>query len=486
MKTFLQLVTIVLSCTPALAQYNIQWGPEITVADGATYGNTRPRITLTSNDSPLVLLGEHSDGALYIAKGNGTSFDLPVSIVPSGMETYLANWTGPDIAAHGDTVVAVFKAMPFASGNIYAVRSTDGGVTFSDTLRVDNHDAGRSWMPALDMDNQGNPTVTYMIFDGSGGNERICVVRSIDAGSSYLGQQIISTGTAGHACDCCPPEMVIEGQRQVALFRNNVSNIRDSWGILSEDNGVNFTSDIDLDELDWFITQCPATGAHGTIIGDSIYVVSASEASGKYLTYLSTASVNGGLTLGSVKEFPSPGTAISETQNYPRITGANDTLISVWVEGVSGSPEVMCAVAIDGNSSTLTAFKARANETTASLQRNPDVIYKNGYVHLVYEDHSSGNVLYRRGIIADVTGLETINTIEFSVYPNPSTDGLFTWQTDTELTDIQVMDLNGKVVKAKIDSVAQTIDGSQLQSGHYLLQVKSDNGSAIKELVITR
>src|SRR3989338_1717424 len=131
----------------------IQWGPEIHVADGSIYGNVRPRAAIVGTDSPVVVFGKPSSvNNLFIARWNGSSFDTPVSILPAGTSSYLTDWTGPDLDVFNSTVIATFKLEPLEGGHVYSVRSTDGGITFSDTIRVDSHPVGVAWMPSMGMD----------------------------------------------------------------------------------------------------------------------------------------------------------------------------------------------------------------------------------------------------------------------------------------------------------------------------------------------
>ena len=183
------------------AQHSIAWEPEISVSDGSLYGNIRPRMTILENGNPVILYGNSGDENLHISTWNGTSFNTPTQIVPAGMSAYVAHWTGPDIASKGDTIIAVFKLNPAETGNVYSVRSTDGGVTFSDTIRVDNHDDGVAWMPSMDIDDNGNPVITYMAHGPSWINPEYVLVNSDDAGLTYNPEFSVST-VIGEACDC--------------------------------------------------------------------------------------------------------------------------------------------------------------------------------------------------------------------------------------------------------------------------------------------
>jgi hypothetical protein len=478
---FTSLSAILCLSLNAFAQQTINWGPEISVADGVTYGNVRPRLALTTNDEPIVLFGKNGIGKLFVAKGNAGTFGTPVDILPEGLGTYLANWTGPDIAAKGDTVIAVFKALPFEDGDIYAVRSTDGGLTFSDTIRVDDHETGRTFLPALTIDNNGNPIVDYMIFDGPNDNPRYVVAQSTDAGLTY-GQRVVASSTVtGEACDCCPAEMVTDGTNQLLLFRNNESNIRDIHAVRSTDGGATFPAAADMEELGWFITSCPSTGPHGIIMGDSLFTVAASRVSGSYRVYIGSGNLNGTLALEN-QASPIPPTNNNGAQNYPRISGEGNTMVMVWEEKETSNPDVFCAVVTNGNINSFADYKARVNTNTTGVQTNPDIVYKNGFAHIVYQDAVSGDVIYRKGTVG-VAGTNENSFSTLAVAPNPSATGVFMISgLSTEIERWSVTDLSGKAI---VSNLVKQVNGLEITldpavgNGVYLLTLENQQGAQV-------
>ncbi|ASS50805.1 MAG: hypothetical protein A3D31_14740 [Candidatus Fluviicola riflensis] len=488
---FTSLPAILLLSLNSFAQQTINWGPEISVADGATYGNIRPRMALTTSDEPIVIFGKSGIGKLFVAKGNAGTFGTPVDILPDNLGTYLANWTGPDIAAKGDTIIAVFKALPFEDGDIYAVRSTDGGLTFSDTIRIDDHETGRTFLPALTIDNNGNPIVDYMIFDGPNDNPRYVVAQSADAGLTY-GQAVAASSTVtGEACDCCPAEMVSDGTNQILLFRNNESNIRDIHVARSTDGGVSFSAGADMEDLGWFITSCPSTGPQGIIIGDSLFMVSASRVSGSYRIYIGSGNLTGGNLALVNQTSPIPPDNSNGAQNYPRISGEGNTMVMVWEEKETSNPEVFCAVVTNGNINSFADYKARVNTVTTGVQTNPDIVYKNGFAHIVYQDAASGDVIYRKGTVSDIAGTNENAFSNISVSPNPSATGTFVINgLSTEIAHWSVTDLSGKAVAGNLvkqpNGLEITLDPT-VGNGVYLLTLENQKGEqTTAQLVVGR
>lgn len=477
----IRALILTFSISPVFSQIVADLGPEISAGDGTTYGNLRPRIAMTT-DGPVILLSKGGGGALSVAKWNGTGFDTPVDILPVGMETYASTWTGADIAAAGNNVVVVFKSTPVETGRVYAVRSTDGGVTFSDTVRVENHMAGIAWMPSLDIDATGNPTVAYMIHDANWTNPRYAIARSTDGGQTFLAQQEIAGGVPGEACDCCPAEVAVSGDKSVLLFRNNDANLRDIYGVLSVDGGSTFGSEANIDNTNWVINACPSTGPDGRFVGNTLFTTYASRATGDYRVYITRSDATTALTYTDRLPVIESETNTS-SQNYPRISSWGDTVAVAWQENKGSNADIYVSITTNSGADMLTELSVNpflANENTLGIQSYPDVIIENGMLHLCYYESLSGDVVYRRGIIGQANTLE-LDQSNIVIAPNPSSTGVFSIMKET-INIISVTDQSGKDVHYTVFNNEISIHAEQ---GVYFLKGTSSKGiNVIRKLVI--
>ncbi len=457
------------------AQTTIHWEPEIIVADGATYGNIRPRISLTRNDIPVVVMGKGAQGKLFLARGNGAGFDAPVALLPDNFDTYLASWTGPDLASTKDTVIVVFKQMPLEDGKIYAVRSVDGGLTFTDTIRVDNHDSGVAWLPAMDIDENGNPSIIYMIHDASWSNPRYAVSHSFDQGLSYAPLIDVGSSNPDEACDCCPAEYVINGQEHALLFRNNANNVRDIYANYSNDDGNTFPYFENVDQLNWSVNSCPSTGPHGVFSNGNLYTTYTSKASGFNRIYVSKSSTSPTLSMGTRIEMTAPLNS-NGIQNYPRISGNNDTLTLVWQESDPSNPEIFVSFTTTGDLSQLTTSKQQVNSNSTGSQTNPDIVYSNGIIHVVYQDNPTGSVIYRKGHLGNLSiDMDEVNSVD--IFPNPISEGRFAINKSLNETEIKVFSIDGRNEDITIghEGDLTTVQLKNPQKGIYLLQLQLQN-----------
>ena len=72
-----------------------------------------------------------------------------------------------------------------------------------------------------------------------------------------------------------------------------------------------------------------------------------------------------------------------------------------------------------------------------------------------------------------------------SIFPNPTSDGLFVQQkTKTDKQTIQVYDFTGRLVLENINFSGQTIDTRQLNNGVYLLKYSDTKNISIKKFVV--
>ena len=471
MKLFIAFLFIFLSVV-LWSQPIISWEEEIFVTQTNQFGNTRPRITLAANDVPVVIFGKTSTGLLYTARLNGSIFDTPVTLLPGTVSSYLTTWTGPDIASKGDTVIAVFKAMSMDLGKVYALRSIDGGITFSDTIRVDNHDSGHAWMPSLDMDENGNPSIVYMAHDASMTNPRYNVVHSIDQGITYQPEMEIALSIPNEACDCCPAEYVIDGAQHALLYRNNDANIRDIYAVYSDDDGANYSSYTNVNNLNWTLSSCPSTGPHGIFNNGKLLTSSASAASGKYRAYLSETVTSPSLILQSQTTMTPPQN-INGVQNYPRISGKNDTIVLIWQENSPSNNDIFSGITVSGSIQELVDSKAIVNDSTLGSQSNPDIIYANGKIHCVFQDAISGKVIYKRGILS-MNSISQIPDQDIIVFPNPLSSSL-TIKSNLLTSSYTIYNVLGEIVQTGVLTSLQTeVNLSALPNGTYQLIIGKD------------
>jgi hypothetical protein len=483
MKKFLLLLLCGVNLF-ASAQSGITWNMGMNIASTTT-GNDHPRVVINAAGNPLVLWG-HSNDAMF-SRWNGTMFTTPVMLNPMTMMIAHASWMGPDIASHGDTIYVVFKQMPEGdtASHIWLVRSFDGGVNFSTPVQVDSPIDTVTRFPAVTTDSLGNPVVAYMNFNASFGNAQWAVATSNDFGSTFSPSVQASGWSSGTStvCDCCPGAVVSSGNNVSVLYRDNNNNIRDSWAGLSTNGGNSFSGGWNIDQNNWMIMSCPATGPDGVIIGDSLFSVFMNGNGGSRV-YRSVSSLTG-MAVQSSQLVTGSITGLTY-QNYPRIDRYGNAIGYVWKQIISGVEQLALSFTNDINN----GFPAASDTVDLNDITNTDVAISNGNVFVVWEDDNSGTVKYRKGTFNMPTAIEEgIEQVLFSVSPNPVANGVINiLRNNAKNTQIiyTITNLLGQELiynSTTFQNNSLLIDVSNLVAGTYFLKIESDNKLLVSKII---
>ena len=80
-----------------------------------------------------------------------------------------------------------------------------------------------------------------------------------------------------------------------------------------------------------------------------------------------------------------------------------------------------------------------------------------------------------------VTGINGVNDVTMSFYPNPASDKLVVRAEG--LRQVEVLDVTGRTVAA---STTNTVDLNAISAGSYIVRVITDNGTATERLSIVK
>jgi hypothetical protein len=476
MKTkFTLFLFISLFTSEAFAQ-SLTWSSEVIVANGNTYGYTRPRIAVTTGNIPIVMWGGGmSSEPLYVARWNGTGFNMPVTVTPNNVDPAVMTWQGPDLAANGNTAYVVFKREPEMTSNIYIVKSIDGGVTWSDTTRVDGMNGPYTRFPSLAVTSSGNPAVLFMTFDMSWMNAGYAVTNSTNGGASFPMPVNVSNLGSSNVCDCCPAYMAIDGNNQAAAWRRNSSNIRDMWAGVSTNSGTSFPTGFDVDNTNWMLSSCPSSGPAPYFDNDSLYTVFMSGASGDNRIYFNSKNITtqqNGFTSMLYPNVPS-----ADIQNYPFIAGSGDTIVVVWQESSGGNINTYCTWSVTGSAGLFSTTPVMVNSSMGGIRQNPHVAYSNGKFHFVFADVTNGNVIYKSATISPNSVEEINSKPSLRAYPNPA-NGSVTLDLSPlkgQAANVKISDMSGRIVEGfSTNGENQTLLHQQA-AGVYLVEVTDAN-----------
>jgi hypothetical protein len=450
----------------------LNWSNEITVANGNMYGDIRPRIAVTANNIPVIMWGGGvGTQPLYVARWNGSGFGTPVQVTPMNVDPFIDTWAGADMAANGNTVFVVFKVQPEMTNNIYIVKSTDGGVTWSMPTQVDNGTGPYDRFPTVAVTSNGNPAVMMMTFDTTFMIAGYGVTNSTNGGTTFPMPVNVSNLGSSNVCDCCPGYIEVNGNNQACTWRRNNNNLRDMWAGVSTNSGMTFPTGFDVDNTDWMLSACPSTGPDPYLWSDSLFTVFMSGASGDDRVYLSTYNITSAMQDYIVPIAPNyPSAAI---QNYPFIAGSNDTVGVVWQQNLSGNTDSYFTYSTTG-SSGLINNEMIVHNSTAGNQKNPHIAYSQNKFHICWVDEVTGNVMYKYATLSPngIADPATQN-VSITAFPNPSNENMMINLSALQHHNgvLNVYDVAGKIIETKNLSGEQTVSLEKQTAGIYFVTV---------------
>jgi len=464
----------------------IVWESPVPVAE-STFSNQHPRVVLDRNNNPLILWGNFTDAAAYFSRWNGTGFTTPVRITPMDIEIFAASWAGPDIAAFGDTIYVVFKENPEDVAPAYCVHSYDGGATFSDPVQIDGMIGDNiSRFPSVTVNEEGQPIVAFMKLDSDFGNARYVVATSDDFGNSFNMDVLASDFSGGDVCDCCPVSITSGGNYVATLYRDNLDNLRNSWAGISANGGDMFMNGIQIDDTDWMINACPSTGPDGIIIGDSLYSVFMSAATGEERIYFSASSLY--TFSASTAERLSFEILELDLENYPRIANCGNAVAIVWKDVIFDAD-----IKLQFTDNIQNRFPTIPLEVTVfNLEDynpiNADVAVSSTDIHVVWQESTNGTVMYRKGTYADPVSINDHLPMEsFNIYPNPASNQININVNNNVVGNIELVlsDVSGINIFASkyVDSHLISVDITNLPSGIYFIEIRDEAGKEYNQIL---
>ena len=472
MKIILAYFALIFTSFSLLAQSAVQWSDSI-VVDATSRPITSPRIALLSDGTPFVTWGINGDfvnftSQIWCSRFENGAFTMPSAVVQEPDEPQLYGFGGYDVALSDNQVFIVFEQQ---QQGIFLVRSDNNGHSFGAATAVQGSVAnGYAILASVTVDGTGNPVVSYILHKQQ--DTDYLVRRSTDGGLSFNDNPVVANAPApgGAVCECCTSDLLASGDSIWLLYRNNNQDLRDIWVSRSTDLANTFDTATDVDATDWYLNFCPIAGPRMARSGDSLVTVWMSGASGTPRVYLSTLHART-MQKGQQLDFHlASNPQISQSQ--ADITAKGDTIGVVFVENGN---EILFHFSTEG-ATGINNQSIRFTVPDHTLQL-PSVAFRNGVFHLVYVDATSGQVLYRQGILTgSSSNNDPMRDVPFgiSVFPNPVGEEGFWIKSEAELNEVSLFDALGtKIFSHKPSRHENFMPTNKLTKGVYFLKVKT-------------
>ncbi len=280
---------------------------------------------------------------------------------------------GPRVAASGGSVCITAIGGPTGKGrdgDVWAVRSTDGGASWSAPVRVNAVEgSAREGLHGLAAGPDGAMCCVWL--DLRNGRTEIMAATSADGGATWTRDALVYRSPEKSVCECCHPAVAYDGRGDVWVqWRNSLSGNRDMFVARSRDGGRTFGEASKLGRGTWPLSACPMDG--GAIAVDGGKVASAWRRDRTVYLVEGTAAEERALGTGEqpwIAGTPSgpavawvtarggtllllrPGAAepvtLAEHAADPVLatgTGPDALLVAVWEERDAGGGRVLCRV----------------------------------------------------------------------------------------------------------------------------------------------
>lgn len=162
------------------------------------------------------------------------------------------------------------------------------------------------------------------------------------------------------------------------------------------------------------------------------------------------------------------------------------------VDKLSSNPIVSNGFAYlsgDGGSAGIELIKTDGVNRTVLTDINPNgdsfanyaIIYPlDDQFYFLADDGVTGFELYEYSL---TVGLTKIENKAINIYPNPVQNELFIDLEETQITQMAIVDISGKIVQSVRNNSARSINVSNLNPGFYLLQIQTKNGTTTNRFI---
>lgn len=145
-------------------------------------------------------------------------------------------------------------------GDLFALRSTDGGKTWTGPVAVnDAADAAREGLHAMATGPKDSLCCVWL--DLRDRETEVMASLSTDGGRTWGKNAIVYRSPDGSVCECCHPSVAFDPQGRIFVqWRNSLAGARDMYVASSSDKGKTFSKAAKLGRGMWPLDACPMDG----------------------------------------------------------------------------------------------------------------------------------------------------------------------------------------------------------------------------------
>jgi hypothetical protein len=235
----------------------------------------QPQIAVDEKGAVHLVFGVGDQVRYRRSTDRGKSFS-PASDLPPVHAMSLGMRRGPRIAASEASICVTAiggKQGKGRDGDLLAMRSVDGGTTWSQPVQVnDTADSAREGLHAIAAGPEGRMCCVWL--DLRSRKTEVMAATSEDGGATWSENVLVYRSPDGSVCECCHPSVAFDGGGQIhVLWRNSLSGARDMYVATSSDGGKSFGKASKLGTGTWPLKACPMDGGAIAAAGDNLVTV---------------------------------------------------------------------------------------------------------------------------------------------------------------------------------------------------------------------
>lgn len=238
-------------------------GETIDLAGGAAPQKPQqPQVAVDANGVIHVVFGVGDEIRYCRSDDGGKTFGKPIAL-PTVHAMSLGMRRGPRIAVTDSAICVTAiggKQGKGRDGDLLALRSTDGGKTWSEPVAVnDKADAAREGLHAMAAGPKESLSCVWL--DLRNGETEVMASSSTDGGKTWSKNTLVYRSPDGSVCECCHPSVAIDPKgRTFVQWRNSLAGARDLYVASSADGGKTFGKAAKLGNGSWPLKACPMDG----------------------------------------------------------------------------------------------------------------------------------------------------------------------------------------------------------------------------------
>ena len=202
----------------------------------------------------------------------GKSFS-PIVELANSLQLSLGMRRGPRVAATSNAVCVTFvggKEGKGRDGDLLAMRSTDGGATWTGPVAV-NSVIGSAREGLHGMAAGPNGQLCCVWLDLRNKRTEVMASTSPDGGVTWEKNSLVYQSPSGNVCECCHPSVCFDVKGSVyVLWRNSLDGSRDMYWTKSNDGCESFDEAAKLGLDTWQLDACPMDGGGIAISDDRV------------------------------------------------------------------------------------------------------------------------------------------------------------------------------------------------------------------------